>query len=317
MSHAETSHADRLVLLGAKGGPAIRKGGPSPTSTLLAVGGHPYVIDCGLGVTRGFVEAGFSLKQLATILITHLHSDHVLELGPLIHTAWTAGLEHEVSVHGPLGTTEVWRHFLKSMSYDISTRIADEGRPDLAAMVRIHEHAEGPAFDDGRVAVSACRVPHPPVTECFALRFDFGGKSVVISADTAFHPPLGAFARGVDILVHEAMLGSAVDRLVARTGNGARLKQHLLDSHTLAEDVGRIASLAGAGLLVLNHLVPADDPDVSERDWIEAVRKTWPGPVAVGRDGMTFSLAGGGYKQAADAQDAHSTPPAAKVEDPA
>ena len=58
----------RLVLLGTKGGPAIRKGGPSPTSTLLVVEGHPYIIDCGLGVTRGFVETGFALKDLGTIL---------------------------------------------------------------------------------------------------------------------------------------------------------------------------------------------------------------------------------------------------------
>lgn len=308
---------DRLVLLGTKGGPAIRKGGPSPTSSLLVAGGHPYIIDCGLGVTRGFVEAGFALKDLATILITHLHSDHVLELGPLVHTAWTAGLAHEVAIHGPVGTAAVWHHFLRSLAYDISTRIVDEGRPDLEAMVRIHEYPNGPAFADGRVTVSACRVQHPPVTECFALRFDFGGTSVVMSADTAFHPPLGVFAKGVDILVHEAMLGPAVDRLVARVGNGARLRQHLMDSHTLAGDVGRIASLAGVKLLVLNHLVPADDPDVKEHDWLEAVRTTWAGPVAVGRDGMSFSLGRGGYKPESDAQDDASTHPAQKVENPA
>ncbi|MCA3346815.1 MAG: MBL fold metallo-hydrolase, partial [Roseomonas sp.] len=84
---------DRVVLLGTKGGPAIRKGGPSPTANLLMIGGYPYVIDCGLGVTRGLVEAGLALPELRCIIITHLHSDHVLELGPLIHTAWTAGLK--------------------------------------------------------------------------------------------------------------------------------------------------------------------------------------------------------------------------------
>lgn len=308
---------DRLVLLGTKGGPAIRKGGPSPTSSLLVVGAHPYVIDCGLGVTRGFVEAGFALKDLGTILITHLHSDHVLELGALIHTAWTAGLAHAIAVHGPVGTAELWQRFLGSMAYDISTRIADEGRPDLDALVQVHEYPEGPAFADGRVTVSACRVSHPPVTECFALRFDFGGNIAVFSADTAFHPPLGTFAKGADILVHEAMLGSAVDRLVARVGNGARLRQHLMDSHTLAQDVGRIAVLADARLLVLNHLVPADDPDVGEHDWIEAVRTTWAGPVAIGHDGMTFSFGQGGYKPEAGAQDAASLHPAPKVENPA
>jgi ribonuclease BN (tRNA processing enzyme) len=155
------------------------------------------------------------------------------------------------------------------------------------------------------------------VTECFALRFDFGGTSVVLSADTAFYPPLGAFAKGADILVHEAMLGSAVDRLVARVGNGARLRQHLMDSHTLAEDVGRIATLSGAQHLVLNHLVPADDPDVTENDWLNAVRKTWAGPVSIGHDGMSFSFGQGGYKPEPGAQDDALTHPAQKVESPA
>jgi ribonuclease BN (tRNA processing enzyme) len=75
-----------------KGGPAIRPGGPNPTSSLLEIGGRRIVIDCGLGVTRGLVNAGMDLRSLDMVWITHLHSDHLLELGPLLHTAWTSGL---------------------------------------------------------------------------------------------------------------------------------------------------------------------------------------------------------------------------------
>jgi ribonuclease BN (tRNA processing enzyme) len=85
--------SEGLVILGSKGGPAIRPGGPSPTASLLEIGGRRIVIDCGLGVSRGLVEAGMELPSLDLVLITHLHSDHVLELGPLLHTAWTAGLK--------------------------------------------------------------------------------------------------------------------------------------------------------------------------------------------------------------------------------
>lgn len=282
---------DRLVLLGTKGGPSIRQGGPWPTSSLLVANGHPYVIDCGLGVTRGLVEAGIALKDIRVILITHLHSDHVLEMGPLIHTAWTNGLNHKVTVHAPLGARAVWDHFLRSLAFDIETRIADEGRPPLESLVDVIEYPDGPAFADERVTVTALRVPHPPVRECFALRFDLAAASVVFSADTAYFPPLADFARGADILVHEALFGPGVDRLVAKVGNGARLKQHLLDSHTLAEDVGRIGAQAGVGRLVLNHLVPADDPLVTEADWTRAVRATYAGPLAVGRDGLVLPLA--------------------------
>ncbi len=281
---------DRVVLLGTKGGPAIRQGGPSPTSTLLLLGGHPYVVDCGLGVTRGLVEAGIALPQLRTILITHLHSDHVIELGTLIHTAWTAGLKDHVVVYGPPGTAAVWDGFLASLSFDIATRIADEGRPPLRELVAVREYGEGAVFADGRVAVSALRVRHPPVTDCFALRFETGSATIAMSADTAYFPPLAAFARGADILIHEAMYGPGVDRLVAKVGNGARLKEHLMASHTLAEDVGRLASEAQVRLLALHHLVPADDPLVTKDHWIEAVRGAYDGPLVIGHDGLSLDV---------------------------
>jgi ribonuclease BN (tRNA processing enzyme) len=284
------SAAERLVILGSKGGPAIRPGGPSPTSTLLEIGGRRIVVDCGLGVTRGLVSTGMPLKALDLIVITHLHSDHVLELGPLIHTAWTAGLQTPVRVFGPRGTRRLWSAFLQSMAIDIDIRIEDEGRPVLASLVAVSEFAEGSVFETEGLRISALAVHHPPMADCFALKVEHGGRSIVFSGDTAYFPPLADFARGADILVHEAMLEQGIDRLVARTGNGARLRQHLLASHTLAADAGRIATEAGAKHLVLNHLIPADDPEFGEADWIAAVRPTWRGPLSVACDGLTIPL---------------------------
>jgi ribonuclease BN (tRNA processing enzyme) len=284
--------SDRLVLLGSKGGPALRPGGPWPTSSLLELGGRAIVVDCGLGVTRGLVDAGMNLKALDLIFITHLHSDHVLELGSLIHTAWTAGLATPVTVYGPPGTRDYWRHFCRAMDFDIEIRIVDEGRPDIRDLITVEEFDEGPVLEEGGLTVTALRVDHPPVTDCFALRFDHGCKSVVFSADTAFFPPLVGFAKGADILVHEAMLEEGVERLVARTGNGARLREHLFASHSLAGEAGRIARDAGVRRLVLNHLIPADDPAIGEADWVAAVRKTWSGDLTIARDGLVVGLSG-------------------------
>ncbi|RWO49734.1 MAG: MBL fold metallo-hydrolase [Mesorhizobium sp.] len=281
---------DRLVILGSKGGPALRPGGPWPSSSLLQIGGRSIVVDCGLGVTRGLVDAGIGLKSLDLIFITHLHSDHVLELGPLIHTAWTAGLATPVHVFGPPGTDHYWQRFCQAMEFDIEIRIVDEGRPDIRDLVSIVEFGEGQVLEQGGLTVSALRVEHPPVTDCFALRFEHGGKSVVFSADTAFFPPLADFAQGADILVHEAMLEEGIERLVARTGNGARLKDHLLASHSFAEEAGSIASDAGVKRLVLNHLISADDPGIGEADWTAAVRKTWNGDLTIARDGLVVGL---------------------------
>ncbi len=160
---------ERLVILGSKGGPALRPGGPWPSSALLEIGGRRIVVDCGLGVTRGLTDCGVDLKTLDLVFITHLHSDHVLELGPLLHTAWTAGLARSVEVHGPVGLNRYWRNFLQSMDFDIEIRIADEGRPDLRNLVSIRDFGEGDILEDGGLVVSAMKVEHPPVTECYAL----------------------------------------------------------------------------------------------------------------------------------------------------
>jgi ribonuclease BN (tRNA processing enzyme) len=178
---------------------------------------------------------------------------------------------------------------VQALEFDIEIRIVDEGRPDLRKMVEVVEFGEGEVLSDGDLSVTALRVDHPPVTECFALRFEHQGTSIVFSADTAFFPPLADFARGADILLHEAMLEEGVERLVARTGNGARLREHLMASHSLAGEAGTIAARAGVGRLVLNHLIPADDPDIGEADWVEAVRKTWNGPLTIGRDGLVVT----------------------------
>lgn len=249
------------------------------------------MVDCGLGVTRCLTEAGVDLKSLDLIFITHLHSDHVLELGPLLHTAWTAGLKTPVQIFGPRGLNRYWQNFLQSLDFDIEIRIADEGRPDLRDLVSVQEFGEGGVLEHEGLAAAALRVDHPPVTECYALRFVSGTTRVVFSADTAFFPPLAAFARDADILVHEAMLEEGIERLVARTGNGARLREHLLASHTFAEDAGRIAAEAGIGRLVLNHLIPADDPQICEDDWVRAVRKSWSGALTIGADGRVVLLA--------------------------
>ena len=69
-----------LALLGTKGGPSVRPGSTMPTSSLLCLDGRLIVVDCGLGVTRGLVDQGMRLEVLSLIFITHLHSDHYLEL---------------------------------------------------------------------------------------------------------------------------------------------------------------------------------------------------------------------------------------------
>jgi ribonuclease BN (tRNA processing enzyme) len=278
----------RLVTLGTKGGPSIRKDSANPTATLLEMDGRRIVIDCGLGVTRALVQAGIALKTLDAIFITHLHSDHVLELGPLIHTAWTCGLVSPVTVYGPPGLRALWDGFLASLAYDTHLRVVDDGRVPLAGLVTVIEVAPGPIPFAGP-RVSALAVPHPPVDHAFAFRFD-GAHAVTLSGDTAYHPPLADFARGSDILLHEALLPDGIEALLARIGGGDKLRAHMFAAHTSAPDAARIAAAAGVGHLVLNHLIPVDDPAFTPTHWQAACAPHFAGQVTVAHDGMEVLL---------------------------
>jgi ribonuclease BN (tRNA processing enzyme) len=281
---------DRLVLLGTKGGPSIRGLGQFPSANVLVVKGVPFVIDAGYGTVARLVAAKIPLPSVRRVFITHLHSDHVIELGSVFYNAWANGLKTPAEAYGPRGTQGVLAGYWQSMQFDIETRMADEGRPDLRKLVTAHEHGEGAVMEADGVRVSALRNLHPPVTDSFALRFELGGKVVVFSGDTAYFPPLADFARGADYLVHEVMYGPALEALVRRNPNAATLFEHLKASHTLVDDVGRIAAAAGVKNLVLNHFVPADDPSITDADWVAGMRGHFSGNVIVGRDLLEIPL---------------------------
>lgn len=283
--------SDSIAILGVKGGPAIRPGSNMPTSILLHLCGKTYLVDAGLGVTKSVCDQGVALTDIDEIFITHLHSDHYLELGPLLHTAWVAGRTRPLTIHGPARLSHYWTTFLQSMEDDIQLRIKDEGRVDLASMVSCQSLYDGQYLSQDNLSIRVMRNDHPPITDSFALRFDLPDRSVVLSGDTAFMPEMIAFARDADVLVHEAMLIDGVEATLQRLPNAdPRLKAHILRSHTTAENVGRIASAAGVRKLALNHFVPDGLAEFTDQDWENEVRKTWSGPLILAKDGTVIPL---------------------------
>jgi ribonuclease BN (tRNA processing enzyme) len=281
---------DRLVLLGVRGGPLVTGPAPTPSASLIVFGGVPYVIDTGYGVTLKLLAAGVPLNQLRYVFITHHHSDHNLELGPLLYNAWVSGLGKPIDVYGPTGLRDLLADYWRSNRIDVEARIGDEGRPNPRALTLGHDYAEGLVLSAGEVRVSALRNRHAPMRDSYALKFQLEAKTVVFSGDTAYLPALAEFARGADYLVHEALYPPAVDALVARRPNAARLKASILSHHTAVEDAGRIAAAAGVRTLVLNHFVPGDDQALTPDVWTRAARTTFAGDVVVGRDLLSLPL---------------------------
>ena len=277
----------RLILLGTKGGPRVADTDRKNPSTLLLINGTPYVVDCGYGTSRQLAAAGVELNKLRYIFMTHHHSDHNLEYGAVVYNAWAAGLATRVDAYGPVGLEKMTQDFFKYMNFDIDTRIGDEGRPDLRKLVFAHDFDRpGVVLQNDDVKVRSCLVRHPPIKQAYAFRFDAKDRSVVISGDTTYAPELADLARGADVLVHEVMYLPGLEALLKRVPNANRLREHLLASHTVPEDVGKIAAQAGVKTLVLSHFVPGDDPSITDDQWAEGVRKHFSGRIIVGKDLM-------------------------------
>lgn len=276
----------KIILLGTKGGPRVLKNGSKNPSVLILINEVPYIIDCGYGTCYQLLEAGISLNKLRYIFITHHHSDHNLDYGPLIYNAWITGQQIKIDSFGPRGLKEMTSSFFNSMQLDIDVRIKDEGRPDIRKFVFPHIIHNKIVLKNDDVTVTAVKVQHPQVANAYAYRFDTSDRSVVISGDTTYCPELAELAKDADVLIHEAMYLPGLDKLLARVPNAARFKEHLLASHTTTEDVGRIAAKADVKKLVLYHFVPGDDPSITDAMWKEGVQKNFSGEIIVGKDLM-------------------------------
>jgi ribonuclease BN (tRNA processing enzyme) len=274
----------RMILLGTGGGPRPRKANSASAQVIIS-NETAYVVDCGNGVARQLAFAGVPLSKLRHVFITHHHSDHNADYGNLIWLAWTAGLRTRVDTWGPPPLDKMTKLFFEMNAQDIDIRIADEERIPLIPLVHVHELSKsGAVVQDENVKVTAALVRHPPVVPSFGYRFDGADRSIVISGDTAPSENVIELAHGADVLVHEAMYVPGVERLEIRGTITAALKRSIMSHHTTAEDAGRVAQKAGVKKLVLSHLVPSDDPAITDQMWIDAARTHYRGEVILGKD---------------------------------
>ncbi len=204
------------------------------------------------------------------------------------------------------GTVDMTASLIAAFAQDINTRIRDERRGDPRDLFDVHDivvpaalHLDPnadpspdmdpvPVYEDECVRVTAILNLHRPVFPSFAFRFDTDSGSVVFSGDTAPCRNVVRLARGADTLVHEVIDAAWVASLFPepRTPAQQGLYLHLLGSHTTIEDVGKVAEQAGVDTLVLNHLVPGDNPPSR---WRKAARG-FSGRLVVGTDLMQLPL---------------------------
>ncbi len=246
-------------------------------ATVVIAGDRWFLIDAGRGATLRIAATELKYDKLTAVFLTHLHSDHTAGLPDVFNTSWQFGRKSRpLELYGPRGVERLSHAMTEFFADDIHIRRdLMEKHPAAGATIRTHPVQEGVVFDDGVVKVTAFEVDHRPVVPAFGYRFDCGGRSIVISGDTRPTPNLVKFARGADVLIHEAYLPEFFDK-VDTPAVAARLKSY----HTSAQEVGVVARDAGVKTLVLTHLIPAGE----DEKFRKLASRTFKGTVIVGRD---------------------------------
>jgi ribonuclease Z len=292
--------------------------------TIIAAGEQIFLIDIGPEASENLALWRVPVTRIEHVFLTHFHSDHIGELGEFNFMGWAQGRRLPLQVHGPEGVEQVVDGFNTVYALDSGYRHAhhDHGKglmPPVAAVMqsrliglaRTGEAPQGRSavvFEQGGVKVTAIEVDHRPVTPAFAYRFDYRGRSVVISGDTTFYPPLVAAARGADVLVSEAEAHHMLETVagVIETGGDGRLAGVLRDTtdyHLTPVQAAQLANEAGVRELVFTHIAPpipwrALPFDFIEVPWLRGVSEVRKSGVHLGHDGMLITLpADGGAVQ--------------------
>jgi ribonuclease Z len=164
-----------------------------------------------------------------------------------------------------------------------------------AREVRAERGAPAVFLEEGDLRISAIRVNHAPVDPAYGYRFDWRGRSVVVSGDTAADAGLAAAARGADVLVHEAQANhmvKAIERVTRAAGleRPAHIMADIPDYHTTPVEAARIANEAGVRLLLFYHLTPPPPVKAVERIYTRGVDAVRPDGWLVADDGMLVEI---------------------------
>ncbi|KZS72859.1 ribonuclease Z [Mycobacterium kansasii] len=257
--------------------PDPNRAGPA---TLVRAAGQVFLIDCGRGVLQRAAAVGVGAAGLSALLLTHLHSDHIAELGDVIITNWVtnfAPAPAPLQVIGPPGTAEVVTATLQAFGHDIGYRIAHHADLDAPPPVEVHEYTEGTVWDREGVTIRVAPTDHRPVAPTIGFRIESGGASVVLAGDTVPCASLDELAAGTDALVHTAIRKDILAHVPQQ-----RVKD-VCDYHSSVQEAAATANRAGVGTLVMTHYVPAIVAG-QEDQWRALAATEFSGAIELGDD---------------------------------
>ena len=273
---------NKLTLLGT--------GCPSPShlrygpSSLVSYEGTNYLIDAGSGVTQRLSEAGIKPGEIDYFFITHLHSDHIVDLYQLFISGWHTGRETKFKVYGPKGLKSHFDKIFEAYKEELDLRKEWEKRPNVEGLAyEITEINNELKIELDNATIESIKVDHHPVDPAFGYKFILGPKNIIFSGDTRYCEVLEKSSKDADILVHEVFVGLDYDPIRMSLDT----IENISDYHTTPEEIGVLASNASVKKLILNHFVP---PVFDEDVLVERIAKHFDGEIVVGKDLMQFDI---------------------------
>ena len=245
----------KVTLLGTGTPPPLMKRfGPA---TLVEVGGKMFLFDAGRGATQRMWQLKKPFGQLDALILTHLHSDHVVGVPDILLTGWLRGpygrRDEPLKVMGPEGTEHLMTHLQMAYQWDIDTRVEDQKMSREAAVAAAEDVAPGIVYDQDGVTITAFVNNHGELIDpSYGYRIDYDGRAAVISGDTKRVQSVIDAATGVDLLVHS--IGAARPELL----ESAPIWRRIMDHHIEPEDAGRVFAETRPKLAVFN---PCRGPD--------------------------------------------------------
>ena len=268
-------------------------------------GDHFWIVDTGPGSWNRMGLWQIDGKRVGGILLTHFHSDHIGDLGEFNLQTWVAGRPEPLAVYGGPGVERVVHGFSEAYALDNDYRTLHHGADTMVpAIGKMEAHTiAGPAagagptvvLQDAGLTITAFAVDHTPIQPAYGYRFDYRGRSVVVSGDTVKTTGLIAAAKGADVLVHEAQANHLVAMLrdAVTTANRPRLAKILGDIpsyHTTPVQAAEAANEAGVRLLVFYHLTPPPPAWIVEQAFVRGVSAVRPRDWVLGDDGTLVTL---------------------------